>query len=76
MDSWVDCWLVVYDSDDGIRTHASRPRMIRNTAPFSLAFATFSSGAFLLGNKLFFNSKVKMQPLYLIVCLIAERGSS
>ena len=33
IDSLFDCWLVVSGSDDGIRTHASRPRMIRNTAP-------------------------------------------
>ena len=32
MNSWVDCWLVVSGSDDGIRTHARRPHKIRTHA--------------------------------------------
>ena len=39
-DSWVNCWLVVNGSDDGIRTHASRPRMIRNAVPYPLGHIT------------------------------------
>ena len=34
MDSYVGCWLVVVrGSNDGIRTHASRPHNMRYTAP-------------------------------------------
>lgn len=32
MDSWIGLWLVVYSSDDGIRTHAGRLHKIWNTA--------------------------------------------